>query len=426
MHSTPLPETPQGAPILGLTSLVGKGGVAGLLLLGIEVMRVASIRGRDPSEYARIDGSALLQIVYVGLCLFYCFCRWLRSPQRGAFYLLKATPALPLVVYTGLCALSTLWSPNPAMTLYRSVECFAYLVLAAIVCDNLNLRCSRRDFVEWIVFWSMWFLAWDLIRMVRIVGPGLLASADVFRAGNFGLSAAFFLTLFISRRRLFVLISLVFMILSAANTAYFGIFFGLIPGLCVGDRRCQTTLFFVTGLVALAFLWIGPDVVRYTLFYGKAGVGLSQTTGRDQIWRYALESGLNRLPYGYGFVAGETDVLVTATTSAITAHNVFLSALLSVGVVGPLLFVVFFIWLAYAALRSDVPKSWRPALLGTTIMVFITSIASPGLGARVYGAWVPSVVVCMAICTLMISETLRELNAVTMGWNGEPLLESAL
>jgi O-antigen ligase len=129
---------------------------------------------------------------------------------------------------------------------------------------------------------------------------------------------------------------------------------------------------------------------------------------------------------GYGFVAGETEALSEGGAAAITAHNVFLSAFLSVGIVGPLLFLAFFGWLIHVSLRSDLPGNWRPALLGTTIMVLITSIASPGLGARVYGAWVPSVLICMAISTLAISDTLRELNAVTMGWSREMLSEPVL
>ncbi len=420
----PFYEPEEKAPLLPLMTLAGRAGLAGYLLLGIEVMRVASLRGRDPSEYAEVDGSALLQIAYVGVCLVYGCYRWTRSSQRGAFYLLRATPALPLVIYTVLCTLSSLWSSNPSVTFYRSMECLAYIILMALVCDNLNLRCSRQDFVEWIVLWSMWFLGWDLIRVVRLMGPGVFESPYAFRAGNFGLSAVFFLTLFLSRRRLFVLINLVFMTLSGANTAYFGILLGLIPGLLAGGRRYQKALFFVVGLAVLAWLWIGPEVVQYTLFYGKSGVGLSQTSGRDQVWQYALDYGRNQLLHGYGFVAGETDALRAAGAAAITSHNVFLSALLSIGVAGPVLFLVFFAWLAYVALRPDVCREWRPALLGTVLMVFTTSIASPGLGARVYGAWIPSVLVCLAISTLTISDALKELNIVTMGWDGDAVLES--
>jgi hypothetical protein len=411
----PFLETEERTPILPLTQLVGRGGFAGYLLLGIEVMRIASIRGRDPSEYAEVDGSALLQIVYVGSCLFYGIYHWARAPQRGAFYLLKASPALPLVLYAGLCVLSTLWSPNPAITLYRSTECVAYIVLIAIVCDNLNLRCSKQDLVEWIVFWSMWFLAWDIVRVIRVMGFGVFSTSYAFRAGNFGLAMAFFLTLFISRRRLFALINSLFMILSLANTAYFGVFLGLVPGLCVGDRRSQIILFFLTCVVVLTLLLAGSDVLRYTLFYGQEGVGIQYTSGRSQVWSYSLTYGMDRLLCGYGFVAGETNALRTAGAAAITAHNVMLSAFLNVGILGPVLFLVFFVWLARLSLCRSVPKKWRPAFVGTTIMVFVTSIASPGLGARVYGAWLPAVLVSLAISTLAKSDVLRELNAVSMG-----------
>ena len=419
-------ELQEKTPLLPLTRLIGRGGFAGYLLLGIEVMRVASIRGRDPSEYAEVDASAMLQIIYVGLCLIYGVCRWTRSLQRGAFYLLKVTPALPLVLYAGLCTLSSLWSPNPTVTFYRSMEGLAYIVLIAIACDNLNLRCSRQDFIEWIVLWSMWFLAWDIVRVIRVMGLEVFASPYAFRAGNFGLAMVFFLTVFISRRRLFVLVSLIFMVLSGANTAYFGVLLGLIPGLFVGGRRYHTALFFFVGLRSWPFSGSARTSCSTRSSTASPAWASRRPAGAIRSWRYALDHGANRLASGYGFVAGETEARCAAGAAAITTHNVFLSALLSVGAIGPLLFLIFFAWLFRASLASEIPKSWRPAFLGTTIMVLVMSVASPGLGARVYGAWVPSVLVCMAISTLSISDTLRELNALTMGWNGEPLLESAL
>jgi hypothetical protein len=425
-HNMPFYESRTRTNLLPLTRLIGMGGPAGYLLLGFEVMRVTSIRGRDLSNYAAVDSSAILQIAYLGVCLLYVIYHWARSPQRGAFYLLKATPVLPLAVYAVLCTLSSLWSLNHAVTFYRSVECMTYLVLIAIVCDNLNLRCSRQEFIEWLVLWSVWFLAWDFLRVIRVMGAAAFVPGNAFRAGNFALSAVFFLALFLSKRRLFILVNVIFMVLSQANTAYFGAFFGLIPGLCVGDRRSRIALFFLSGLVILAFLWAGTDVVQYTLFHGKPGIGLSQTSGRDQVWQYTLAYGMNRPLCGYGFAAGETEALSAGGAGALTAHNVFLSAFLSVGVSGPLLFLAFFGWLMCASLRSDLPANWRSAFLGTTIMIVITSVASPGLGARVYGAWVPSVLVCMAISALTASDTLRELNAATMGWSRGMLADSAL
>ena len=404
------PEHEEETPVLPLTKLIGMGGFAGYLLLGIEVMRVASIRGRSAAEYDQVDGSALLQVAYVGLCALYGFHRWLRSPQRGAFHLLKTSPLLPLVVYTILCGLSTLWSQNPPITLYRSVECMAYIVLAAVVCDNLNLRCSPQDFIEWLIFWGAWFYVWDALRMVRIMGPSVLISRFAFRFGNFGLSMVFFLALFVSRRRILSVPTVLCTVLSTANVTYFGILFGLAPGLCVGDRRYRIALFFLAGLGALSFLTMGSEVVHHTLFYGKEGVGIEHTTGRDRIWRYCMDYGMERFLYGYGFVAGETEALGVTGVRAITTHNVFLSAFLSVGIAGPLLFVLFFAWLASLSFHSDIPMNWRPAFLGMTIMLFITSFASPGLGARVYGAWLPAALVSAAISVLANRERLIQMN----------------
>lgn len=408
--NAPFVEYEEPTPIVPLRRLIGAGGVAGYLLLGIDVLKVASIRGRDLSDYNVVDGSALMQIAYVGLCLLYSVHHFSRSRPPGAIYLLKATPVSLLLAYTVLSAASSLWSPSLSLTLYRSMECLSFLLLIAIVCDNLSRCCSRQDVIEWIVLWSMWFLAWDLLRAIRLMGLAVFASEHAFRGGNFGLSMVFFLTLFLSKRRLFVMVNLVFSILSLANTTYFGIFFGLLPSLKTGGRKLQIVMFFATGLMVLSFLWMGQDVLQNTLFYGKEGVGIEHTTGRDRIWLYALEYGMDRFFYGYGFVAGETEALSVTGLPAITTHNVFLSAFLSVGVVGPVLFGVFFIWLARLSLGSDVPQRWRAAFLGTTIMMFLTSFASPGLGARVYGSWIPAVLTAMVLCTVARWESVVLLN----------------
>jgi hypothetical protein len=144
--------------------LIRNGGVAGMLLLGRDIIAVGAVRLRDVSEYAVVDSSAMLQIAYIGLCSCYAFYYLSRSRPPGAVYLLKHTPASLLLVYTGLCALSSLWSSDFALTAYRSLECLCFLLLIVIVCDNLSMTCgSPQEVVEWLVLWSMWVLWWDTL-----------------------------------------------------------------------------------------------------------------------------------------------------------------------------------------------------------------------------------------------------------------------
>ncbi|HPC94077.1 MAG TPA: hypothetical protein PLU87_03980 [Sedimentisphaerales bacterium] len=391
-------------PSLGQAAaqLLRNGGAAGVLLLVRDIVNVAAVRQRDLSDYAAVDGSAMLQIAYVGLCLCYVVYHLSQFRPAGAAYLLRRTPAWILFVYTGLCALSSLWSPDVVLTAYRSVECLCHLLLIVIVCDNLSWTCrSRQEMIEWLVTWALWVLIWDTLYFARMVRLGpMFFSIYIFRRGSFALGTLFFLTVFASRRKLFIAINLLYMPLSLANTTYFGVFFGLLGGLWAGDRRFQVAFFFLVGTIALVLLVMGPAALQHTLFYGQDGVGLEHTTGRDRMFLYALEYGMNRPLHGYGFVAGETSALWAQHLKAISAHNVFTSALLAIGVTGPILFIAFFAWLSAIVIRADLPDHWRPAFLGTVIMIFAVSSASPGLGTRVYGSWVPVVLASVGMCAI--------------------------
>lgn len=393
--------------------LIRDGGVAGMLLLGRDIISVLAVRVRDTSEYAVVDGSAMLQIAYIGLCLCYTLYQLTRSRPPGVLYLLRHTPASLLLAYTLLCALSTLWSSDVALAAFRSAECLCFLLLIVMVCNHLSTTCaSRQAVIEWMVAWSMWVLFWDTLWFARMAGLGpMFFSMYIFRRGAFALGMLFFLTVFLSRRKLFVLISLVYMPLSLANKTYFGVFFGLIGGLWAGDRRFQIAFFFLVCMVALMLLAMGSAALQHTLFYGKDGVGMNYTSGRDTMWRYCLEIGLRRPWLGYGFVTGETSILWAQGVPAISAHNAFLSALLAVGLAGPLLFIGFFVWLFAIVFRADLPEHWRPAFIGTAIMVLIISAAAPGLGTRVYGSWIPALLASMGMCTIARWEELVALNA---------------
>ena len=399
------------APILHLLKLIDKGGVAGCLFLFRDIITVVTTRIRDMSQYNAVDGSAILQIAYLIVCLFYISYHLTRSSRKEAIYLLLfTTPIGLLVIYTGLCGLSSLWSSYFRVTTYRSIECFAYILLIAIICDNLNFHCSRQDLIEWLVFWGIWHLFWDVARFIRIMGPSAIFSFHIFSRGAMTLAVLFFLIIFLSKRKAFVLISLVFTFLSMANKTYFGLFLGSIPGLYLGDRRFHTVLFFLIGVIVMSFLLYGLDVLQSTLFYGKEGVGMEYTTGRDKIWKHSFRYGMKRFICGYGFVTGEMEAVQRGRLGAISAHNVFLSAFLSVGILGPILFILFFAWLAILSIRSDIPLHWKSSFIATTVMIFIISCTAPGLGARVYGSWIPAVFTSLAMCTVIKSDFLKQLN----------------
>ena len=104
---------------------------------------------------------------------------------------------------------------------------------------------------------------------------------------------------------------------------------------------------------------------------------------------------------GYGFVAGEREILYeTRGSSVISMHSMLLSSFMGVGIFGPLLLTLYFVSTGILCFFSRVPPHWKFAFLSTICMIFIISMTSPGLGGRVYGAWLPSAIAMTTITVL--------------------------
>lgn len=101
-----------------------------------------------------------------------------------------------------------------------------------------------------------------------------------------------FIALFISKRWLFSTVLLFFLLLSKANKIYIRFALGLFPGLAMEDNKAKKMFPFVLDLVLLGLLILGLIGIQNTLFYGKEGIGLEYTTGRNKVWAAGMAVGL--------------------------------------------------------------------------------------------------------------------------------------
>jgi O-antigen ligase len=160
-----------------------------------------------------------------------------------------------------------------------------------------------------------------------------------------------------------------------------------------GSRKIRAV--FSIGALALIFtiLYLDTDtILKNTLFYGKEGVGVEYTSGRDKIFDLALDAIKEKPLTGYGFVAGETYVINKSFKVAINAHNGLASAMMGMGVLGTLLFVLFFIRTLLFVKKANISPLFKSAFLGTIILISVHTLGNPGIGSRVYGTWMPAMV----------------------------------
>lgn len=401
---------PAAGGIMPLKLLIRQAGVAGFLLLLGEPLRLVTTRQRAEG-YDAVDGSAMIQIAYALVCFLYAV-HYLASPQnRGAARILFRNPVVFLLLYILLCGISALWSPNPAYTAFMAFQCLAFLALVIAALSDVNRRCSAQDVIEWVILWAVWTILWSvLVNMRAFYGWRFLLNP--FGAGRLATGVFFFPALYLSKRRLFGWLIVAFAFGSGSRKNYWGILPGLLFGAWLGDRKSKVLAFVFAATLAISVLLVGAEkVVQNTLFRGKEGIGWEYTTGRDRIWATAWELCMQRPLLGYGFVAGERDMLMeTRGANVISVHNVFFSAFMGVGFLGPLLLFPFFLGACVPCLKRTVPPSWRFAFTATVLMVFVVSMTGPGLGGRVYGAWLASVIV-MTMIAILCKTRVQELSA---------------
>lgn len=386
---------PAADRIMPLRLLIRQGGIAGYLLLLGAPLALVTTRQRAEG-YDSVDGSAAIQFVYTLAC-FLCAVRYLASPQnRPAARILVTNPVVFFLLYIVLCGVSTLWSPRPAYTAFMAFQCLAYLLLIVVALCEVDRQCSLQDVIEWVMMWVIWAVFWAITVRVRMLGVG--AVVYPFTLIKLLPGAFFFLGLYLCRRRLFGWIVVAFTILSLARSNYFGLVPGLLCGVLVGDRKAKMLTVGCVGILIVCILAFGvEEVVQNTLFYGKEGIGWEYTTGRDKVFSLSWEMSLARPIGGYGFVAGERDILLDSYRAAISTHNMFFSAFMGVGFLGPVLLFLYFVGTLVVCLGRGVPGAWRFSFTATVFMVFTVSMTNPGLGGRVYGAWLPSMIVMTAI-----------------------------
>jgi len=372
--------------------------MAGFLLLAQEPLQFVTARGRTEG-YDTVDSSAAIQILYTLVCFVYSTYYLFLPRNKSAVRILLGRPVVFLTLFTVLCMVSALWSPSPVYTAFMAFQCLSYLMLVVVVLHEVRRRCISQDVIEWAMLWIVWTIFWAVVYTVQ--WAGIVYLLYPFYSARLSTGIFFFLALYLCRRRFLGWVVVAFAILSISNKNYFGILPGVLSAAVLGDKKSKILTLVVVGLITASVLYFGMEnVVQNTLFYGKAGVGWEYTTGRDKVFSLGWELCLKRPFFGYGFVAGEREILLGTYRGAMSMHNMFLSAFMGVGLLGPALLLLYFIGMLRLCLSKGIPTSWRFAFTATVFVVFVVSMTGPGLGSRVYGSWLASVVVMTAITIL--------------------------
>jgi O-antigen ligase len=368
--------------------------IPGYVFLAEPVISFISLRQREAEAYASIDLSAIIQMFYVFISFITALYFLFLSPKDKPVLIFKS-PQIYLLFYIILCFISMLWSSDIYITGYRAFEAFTSLALITLVVQRLIKKLSYQEIIDWAIIWIIWILIWSILSSMKWAGISYLPWP--FKSGRLAVPIFFFFAIFLTRRKIMKYLIVLFTVLSFSNKVFFGIAFGML-GFFYGNVKFRS-LFIILGLgFAIAFSLWGETVLQNTLFYGREGVGMEYTSGRNMIWKGSWEYYTQKPILGHGYVVGESNYLHNNFKRVITTHNFILSGLVGTGILGALSLIAYFFSAFKTSTSSVFNRSiWKVAFVSTIIMAIIVSLTSPGVGARVYGSWTSVVFVITLI-----------------------------
>jgi hypothetical protein len=352
-------------------------------------------RRRSFENVAAIDTSATIQIVMTvvafGVAVYYL--KKVSVLRNLTFY----TPLKWFLFYTLWAAISSLWSIQGLMSAYRAFEALAWFLLLCSVISRLYESLEPVEIIKWVLYYAVFAIAFNILHLVLRFGFSVL-SIDILLIEQMGSTPYFFLALLLPVGLLVKIFILPISIFSVSNTAYAGMAGGLLAFLMDKGRLRQVLILVIIG-VLVAIATIGTNLIlQKTIFYGQGGVGIEYTTGRDKIAILAMKEAKERPFTGFGFAAGETYIINKVHRGAIGAHNGLLSAQLGTGLIGTVLLSIFLVKVITIAGSRYLPTELRTVFLASAILITVQTLGNPGIGSRVYGTWIPAILIISLIC----------------------------
>lgn len=371
------------------------GGYSGVVLLVRNLISLFFSRQRDVSQYAVVDSSAMVFIVYSVVAFGVAYNDIKKDSNRIGSTILFHTPMVILFLYTVYGAFTMLWSVNLQLTGYRSFECMAMLML--IVATIQNLFKSQNN--ETVFQWSVFYIAYQAMTKIIEALAWTTNIGELLQRSQMESTCFFFIALYATRKCWRHYLILLMSIFSMSTTAYIGMALGLLSMYKVKVTRGVKLLIFVATIVlGLVVLIVGPQkFLMNTVFIDREEISIENTSGRNHIMEVVLESSASN-PMGLGFFAGEPYILYFNDLAAINGHNSFFSAALGTGIPGVILLLLFFFGVGSKIMGRRIPPSVLGPLFGCFFVAFIHCMGNPGLGSRVYGGWIPTVYIFTLIC----------------------------
>lgn len=327
----------------------------------------------EVGDYSNINQSTSLLLVFMVLSFFIITKekKWLNKSVRQI---------KPIMAYHILGLISFIWAGNYAPIIMKAGEVILAISLMSIIINKIQ---NKRVCLTYILFWCFIPIIFDLISR----------KFSFFHTNLYSFSAAMGLMIClggvkyniykIKEIRNLIFLFILFIIIGTSSASYIATIIGLIVFTSCSKKGIEVNKIFITTGIALIVWYIGEDIIKYYVFYGKDEATIENATGRGAIWAAYMEMIKLKPLLGWGFLVGERmlSTIFSFEIKVISAHNSFMSSIVGMGIVG-LLFFIYFIgnWLN-ALYKSCLRKNiFALILLPAFTVFFINTNSFPAIG----------------------------------------------
>lgn len=372
--------------------------LAGWLLLARPLVFLLFSRRRSLDQYASVDGSAIVFMIYAFACFYVGYIEVFQKSNNIGRDVLFRSPIVWFLVYTIWGAVSTIWSVTPTLTLFRSFECFANMLMICAIIQQLFEKGSWRYTMLWSLFYATWDCFWCAVPIMRYTTDfGTIMLAAQFTGTTF-----FFMALYFTPRYWYNWFIIVMSFFSVSTVAYIGMALGMVSAFWIqGKIKALVKVGAVVLLICV--ILIGPyTILKNTVFFDKDDISIEETSGRDHLKDAAVETIENNPLTGLGFFAAEPYVFYAKHLGGISAHNSFFSAGMGLGYPGMAMMAIFFLAMGFCVFSRYIDPKVKPILIGCYSVAFLHCMGNPSLGSRVFAAWLPNAYIFILTCYFYI------------------------
>jgi O-antigen ligase len=317
-----------------------------LLLLAWSVRNTVFVRQRASNTFAAVDAAAGVQIGIVAASAL----TLLASGRLGELLGNHRSPLQVLLLYYVVCAISAIWSPMPLYSFYRASEAF---VLVASAASAMMMARDQRSAERTLLLLALITVLLSMAQNVRLHGFAAMATLHAWHTNTYTAVAALCLvyafgehrSVVDERRRwlsVTVVLSLAAVVVGTSSAGNVSAAIGLLVVALVQRRYGFISLLLVAlGIATAVLISLEGSVFEMLswLFPGKDVAAVESLGGRAHLWELYWDGLRHRPMLGHGFGVLGFD---NGGSMRLNSHNAFIAAVLSAGMLGGALAVVFF------------------------------------------------------------------------------------